>query len=229
MLEKAYGYSAKGKNHIRNKMPNQDSYLVVNKSEYTLAVVCDGLGSKKHSKTASKRLCKIIAKEVNQGLKSKKLNPIGLVETVQKKFKKKIWPFNLSNCDTTCLFSLISQSSILMFQTGDGLNALVSDNELIKCEVEEKDFTNETIAFGKSKRNNWKFKMIKKEENKSYKLLLCTDGLSEDIIEDSTVELINTLVDNISGKYNDNQFIKDTIDNWPNKYGGDDKTMVVIK
>lgn len=229
MLEKAYGYSTKGKNHIRNKMPNQDSYLVVNKDEYTLAIVCDGLGSKKHSKVASRRLCKIISKEVYRGLKNKKLNPVILVEEVQKKFKKKIWPFNLSNCDTTCLFSLVSQSSILMFQTGDGLNALVSDNDLIKCDVEEKDFTNETIAFGKSKKNNWKFKMIKKEENKSYRLLLCTDGLSEDIIEDSTVELIHTLADNLIGKYKNNLYIKDVIENWPNKYGGDDKTMVVIK
>ena len=210
-------------------MPNQDSYLVVNKSEYTLAVVCDGLGSKKHSKTASKRLCKIISKEVQKGLKSKKLNPITLVETVQKKFKKKIWPFNLLNCDTTCLFALISQSSILMFQVGDGLNALVSNNDLIKCEVEEKDFTNETIAFGKSKKSNWKFKMINKEENKTYRLLLCTDGLSEDIIEDSYIELINHLANNISGKYKNNQYIKAVIDDWPNKYGGDDKTMVVIK
>lgn len=229
MLEKAYGYSTKGKNHIRNKRPNQDSYLVVNKNEYTLAVVCDGLGSKKHSKVASKKLCKIISKEVYKGLKSKKLNPITLVETVQKKFKKKIWPFNLSNCDTTCLFALISKNSILMFQAGDGLNALVSNNELIKCDVEEKDFTNETTAFGKSKKINWEFKMIKKEENKSYKLLLCTDGLSEDIVEDSIVDLVNTLADNVSGKYKNNQFIKDTIKNWPNKYGGDDKTMVVIK
>lgn len=210
-------------------MPNQDSYLVVNKDEYTLAIVCDGLGSKKHSKVASRRLCKIISKEVYKGLKNKELNPVILVETVQKKFKKKIWPFNLSNCDTTCLFSLISQSSILMFQTGDGLNALVSDNDLIKCDVEEKDFTNETIAFGKSKKNNWKFKMIKKEENKSYRLLLCTDGLSEDIIEDSTIELIHTLANNITGKYKNNLYLKDTIENWPNKYGGDDKTMVVIK
>lgn len=71
--------------------------------------------------------------------------------------------------------------------------------------------------------------MIKKEENKSYRLLLCTDGLSEDIIEDSTVELIHTLADNLTGKYKNNLYLKDVIENWPNKYGGDDKTMVVIK
>lgn len=229
MIEKAYGFSVRGKTHIKNKMPNQDSYLVVNKKLYTLAVVCDGLGSKKHSRVASRRLCRIIKKEVNKKFKAKSLNPIKLVESVQNEFKKRIWPFNLSNCDTTCLFSLISSTSILMFQVGDGLNALMIDGDVISCEVEEKDFTNETIPFGKSKKTNWKFKSIKKEIDKKYCLLLCTDGLSEDIIDGKQSELIGTLASNISGKYKNNKYIKDVIKDWPNKYGGDDKTMVVIK
>ena len=60
MLEKGYGASIIGKAHIKLKKPNQDSYLIANEDEYTLAVVCDGLGSKKYSQIGSKKLCKVI-------------------------------------------------------------------------------------------------------------------------------------------------------------------------
>lgn len=46
MIEKGYGATVKGKLHKENKMPNQDYYLIDNHMEYTLVVVCDGLGSK---------------------------------------------------------------------------------------------------------------------------------------------------------------------------------------
>ena len=229
MIEKAYGFSLRGKAHIDMRMPNQDSYVVDNQKNYTLAIVCDGLGSKKHSKVASKRLCKIIKKEVEKRFKEKTLKPLELIQSVKNKFNKKIWPFNLSNCDTTCLFALISSNSILMFQVGDGLNVLKIDDDIIKLDIEEKDFINETISFGKSKQSNWKFKIIKKEEGKKYSLLICTDGLSEDIIEDSLSIFIETISNNLNGKFKNNNCLKNIIKKWPNKYSRDDKTMVVIK
>ena len=42
------------------KKKNQDSFLVKNKRNYSLGIVCDGLGSKKYSKYGSKTLCKVI-------------------------------------------------------------------------------------------------------------------------------------------------------------------------
>ena len=66
MLEKGYGASVIGKAHIKLKKSNQDSYLIANEDEYTLAVVCDGLGSKKYSQIGSKKLCKVIKKQINK-------------------------------------------------------------------------------------------------------------------------------------------------------------------
>ena len=64
MLEKGYGASVIGKAHIKINKPNQDSYLIANNDEYTLAVVCDGLGSKKYSQVGSKKLCGVINKQI---------------------------------------------------------------------------------------------------------------------------------------------------------------------
>lgn len=229
MIERAYGASIRGKMHIQNKLPNQDAFLVDNSKYYTLAVVCDGLGSKKHSRVASHRLCKIIKREVHKKFKKRALEPYALVTSIQTKYKKRIWPFNLTNCDTTCLFSLISSTSIMLFQLGDGLNAIVCDENIIKCETTEKDFTNETRAFGKSKKSDWNFKVIKKEANKKYELILCTDGISEDIIDDTSVEFVHTVSCKVNGRNKNNPVLNEILNSWPNKYSNDDKTIVVVK
>ena len=229
MIEKGYGATVKGKLHKENKMPNQDYYLIDNHMEYTLVVVCDGLGSKKYSHHASKKLSKIIKKEVRERYKKHNLNPIEMVSSIQKTYLKKLWPYKLDNADTTCLFSLISNKNILLFQLGDGINAISINDKIILADEVEKDFTNETRAFGKSNRNDWKIKVINKEENSKYKLLLCTDGISEDLIEDNLSEFINNLNLHVDKKYKKNRCLFDLINNWPNKYSKDDKTIVVVK
>ena len=229
MIEKAYGASVRGKMHIQNKLPTQDAFLVDKSRLYTLSVGCDGLGSKKHSRVARHRLCKIIKKEVRKRFKKRALEPYDLVTSIQSKYKKRIWPFNFNNCDTTCLFSLISSTSIMLFQLGDGLNAIVFNDDIVKCEFAEKDFTNETRSFGNSKKSDWLFKMVKKEVNINYELILCTDGISEDIIDDTAVEFIHTVSEKTIGKNKNNPILKDILDSWPNKYSSDDKTIVVVK
>ena len=220
MLEKAVGATVRGKFHKNSKLPNQDHFLIDNRKHYTLAVVCDGLGSKKYSQHASKKLCKIIKKEVRYRFKHNNLNPYETIESIQKKYIKKLWPFNLTNADTTCLFVIVSNKSILMCQIGDGLIASKGD-KIITPEIKEKDFTNETRSFGKSKKKDWNLKMITKEENQSYKLILCTDGIAEDIIIDS----LGDFVEEVSKLKN----LKTILKEWPNVYSNDDKTIVVVK
>ena len=229
MIEKAYDASVRDKMHIQNKLPNQDAFLVDNSRYYTLAVVCDGLGSKKHSRVASHRLCKIIKKEVRKRFKKRALEPYDLVTSIQSKYKKRIWPYNFNNCDTTCLFSLISSTSIMLFQLGDGLNAIVFNDDIVKCEFAEKDFTNETRSFGTSKKSDRLFKIDKKENNINYEWNLSTDDTSEDIIDDTAVEFIHTVSEKTIGKNKNNPILKDILNSWPNKYSSDDKTIVVVK
>lgn len=229
MIEKGYGATVKGKLHKENKMPNQDYYLIDNHMEYTLVVVCDGLGSKKYSHHASKKLSKIIKKEVRNRYKNHNMNPIEMISSIQNEYLKKLWPYKLDNADTTCLFSLISSKNILLFQLGDGINALCINDKIILADEVEKDFTNETRAFGKSNKSDWKIRVISKEENSNYKLLLCTDGISEDLIEYNLVEFINTLSSTLDKRYKKNKSLIKLINNWPNKYSKDDKTIVVVK
>ncbi len=228
-MEKAYGASVRGKYHVENRLPNQDAFLIDNRKFYTLAVVCDGLGSKKHSRIASKRLCNTVKREVRAKFKKRNLAPINLIETIQKKFLKKIRPFTPKNCDATCLISLISSKSIMLFQVGDGLNVIKYNGSLIKCDVEEKDFTNETKSFGSSKQKDWHFKIMAKEVESTCKILMCTDGISEDIIEETMSDFIDVACEGVIGKRANDPFLEKILKEWPNKYSKDDKTVVVVK
>lgn len=231
MLEKGYGASTIGKAHIKLKKPNQDSYLIINRDEYTLAVVCDGLGSKKYSQIGSKKLCIVIKKQIKKSFKEKNFDIEKLIPILQKKWKRALWPIKPNKADTTCIFAVISEKNIIMCQIGDGLCALKKDKQLIVLSPKNDDFSNETRTFGKSMPYNWKTNIIKKEEGLEYKLLLCTDGISEDLKIEMLEEFIDELANSISNesKTRNNQFLLEIINSWPNKYSNDDKTMVVIR
>ncbi len=231
MLEKGYGASVIGKAHIRLKKPNQDSYLVCNSVEYTLVVVCDGLGSKKYSQIGSRKLCYVIKEQIKKCFKKKNLETDELIPMLQKKWRKSIWPIKPIKADTTCIFAVINEKNIIMCQIGDGLCALKKGDELFVLSPKNDDFSNETMTFNKSTSIDWNINIVKKEEGMEYKLILCTDGISEDLKTD----ILSGFIDEISSSIpiesnsNNNSFLVEIMNNWPNKYSNDDKTMVVVK
>ena len=95
MIEKGYGASLIGKSHIKIKKPSQDSYLISNMENYTLAVVCDGLGSKKYSHIGSRKLCKVIHKQIKLCFKHKNLDMDTLIPIIRNKWKRCLWLYRL--------------------------------------------------------------------------------------------------------------------------------------
>ena len=229
MIEKAYGSKLRGKLHIKNHMPNQDNYLVYNSKSFTLAVVCDGMGSKKHSRVGSKRLCKIIKKQVKKSLVTGQFNVIDLLTKIQTCWLNKLFPFSLKTCDTICLFCIISENNILSCQLGDGIIAVKTNESVEIIRIKEDDFSNETVGIGRAKLKDWSIKIIKKDSNSNYKILLGTDGISEDLIEEKLLEFIENISLNTTGKYYGNKYLTGILRDWPNKFSNDDKTIVVVK
>lgn len=229
MIEKAYGSKLRGKLHKKNHMPNQDNYLVYNSKRFTLAVVCDGMGSKKHSRVGSKRLCKIIKKQVKKALSCGQFNTIELIEKIQACWISKLFPFSLKNCDTTCLFCIVSENNILSCQLGDGIIAIKANESVDVLKMKDDDFSNETRGIGKAKIKDWSIKIINKDVNTKYEILLGTDGISEDLIPETLAEFIDKISLNLSGRYSKNKYLNSILRNWPNKFSNDDKTIVVVK
>lgn len=231
MIEKGYGASVIGKSHINNNIPNQDSYLIDNEDDYTLAVVCDGLGSKKYSHRGSKKLCKVLKRQIKKCYKRKEFNFVTLLPLIKKKWKRAIWPIKPNKADTTCIFAIVNSKNIMMGQIGDGLCAIKIGAQLYTLKSKDDDFSNETVAFYKGEQKDWQFQVYKKDDSNKYLLLLCTDGISEDLKQDMISEFIDELdkILELDVNNTDNKELKQVIENWPNKYSNDDKTMVVIR
>ncbi|MFH5882352.1 PP2C family serine/threonine-protein phosphatase [Liberiplasma polymorphum] len=229
MLVNAYGASIKGEFHKKNKLPNQDAYLIHKHKQYTLVVVCDGLGSKKHSKRGSKKLSKAFKKEVKRFYNQQKFDFSFLIKNVAKRWERSLFPFKARDSDTTCLFALISSKNILMAQIGDGLIVFKSKNGAVIIKEDSNDFTNETQTFNKSSINQWTVKSIKPNAYEDLSLLLCTDGIGNDLKIEHLDDFIGDLVQTIQTKEtNQNKTLVKIISNWPNKFSTDDKTIVVV-
>ena len=78
--------------------------------------------------------------------------------------------------------------------------------------------------------SDWKIKSIKKSSNIKYSILMSTDGISDDIIEEEMGNFYNELLkQKIDYKSKNNPILKKILKKWPNKYNLDDKTIVVVK
>ena len=63
------GISVKGPLHVKEKIPNQDSFLCFKSFGFTLLVISDGLGSKKYSDFGSKMVCLAVKNICKQDFK----------------------------------------------------------------------------------------------------------------------------------------------------------------
>jgi serine/threonine protein phosphatase PrpC len=141
-----------------------------------------------------------------------------------------LFPHKTSYADTTCLFCIVSSTSILLCQLGDGI-IIYSENDVIKVlETKSKDFSNETMSLSRARINDWSIISIPKKKGCTYKLFISTDGVSDDIIEsklkDFFLEITNQIV---KAKERQNPIIKRLLKKWPNNFSLDDKTIVVVK
>ena len=231
MLQKGYGASLIGKSHTKTNQPNQDSYLISTKKKYSLSVVCDGLGSKEYSHLGSKTLCETINKYAYKSFKKKNFDIDNLISLLQEKWEESLFPLSSVVADTTCIFTIITKRKIIMCQIGDGLCAIKINDEIELLPTPQREFSNETLTFGKSQPSDWAIKIIDRKKDSKYSILMCTDGISEDLKMDFLGEFIEELSNSINkkDKSKDNQFLLEILNNWPNKYSNDDKTMVVIK
>ena len=138
-----------GTSHIRNRMPCQDSFLIKQGKNYSIAVVADGHGNKKHdlSEFGSKIACESLVEVVEECLCKKKQSKLLVGELCSIKFKSALvnhWKSNVKKhflskytesfdeentyvrYGTTLLFAIDYEETFVVGQLGDG-GILLSD------------------------------------------------------------------------------------------------------
>lgn len=218
-----WGVSQIGPLHIQNSIPNQDSYIVKEYSWGIIGVVCDGLGSKKYSHIGSRELTKSIvqASKIFDFSKDIKLfEPL-----VRSLWTMNIDPYNQDETSTTLLFVIVKNKKIYIGRVGDGAIAIFGKTSSL-IEEDKDSFTNYTTPFGRESLIGWKIY----NEWEVDSVVLCSDGISEDIKKDKLLDFFEKYLLNYKDISSNKRTyeIKKWLENWPVRGHSDDKTIVAI-
>jgi serine/threonine protein phosphatase PrpC len=221
---KGWGISQIGPSHIKNNTPNQDSYIVKKYNWGIVGIVCDGLGSKEYSHIGSNALTKAI-------LKASRIfdfdnKDIKLFEPLVKSlWDIEIYPYMQNECSTTLLFAIIKNKKVFVGRVGDGAIAILGDKNIL-VEENKDSFTNYTTPFGRDEKIEWNIF----DENKVSSIVLCSDGISEDIQKNKILDFFKGYISNYRymNIFKRTNGIKMWLKNWPVKGHSDDKTIVAL-
>tara|TARA_B100000686_G_C16663075_1_gene902065 strand:- start:584 stop:1309 length:726 start_codon:yes stop_codon:yes gene_type:complete len=180
-----FGYSHTGHEHTAHDLPNQDSWGLRHYRAGTLAVVCDGLGSKTHSDVGSLQAV-IAAREAFRGWSQTPNAPArGFVALLNTLWNIRTHAHVRNECATTCLVALWLPERLITAQLGDGLIAILNEEERVEyLTSSSSDFANETLSLGSNvSLDDWTI-LERDALTPREQLLLCTDGISEVIAAD---------------------------------------------
>ncbi len=227
-----FGASVKGPSHIERGIPNQDAWMFRKFSFGSIVCVCDGLGSRKHSNVGSKMACEAVMEAVKIWVSNEKAQVNTLLQLIHAVWNIKIQPMTTYDCATTCLFTIkFTNNRCIMAQLGDGLIlAETYAKRIIQVETVSEDFTNLTTGLGLAKSlSEWNVKEYFGDDS-IQTILLCTDGISEDIAEKNRKDYLKYVVEKytpLKGIYRWHAIVYD-LKNWPTESHSDDKTIAVI-
>ena len=108
------------------KIENQDAFYISRNKDYVLALVSDGLGSKKYSDLGSKMAGLAVNNSIRKIIKEKgsleqeKFGAL-LLSNIAEEWKQLVKPKAPEDCSATCLFVIITAGNIYAFRLGDGM------------------------------------------------------------------------------------------------------------
>lgn len=239
-----FGHTAIGKNHIHEGLPNQDAVLCKKGfifpfgPIFSMAVISDGMGSKKFADIGSQVCCKAVEKSIHNFLKRKNRTQqkVGdFLENVVENWKVQLGDKNYKDCSATCLFAFATKRKIFVAMLGDGMICILpkntnADDVFLLQDLKDEDFVNATHSLSSS--NHLKYWQVKTFDIKDVKaIFLCTDGISSDLKDNFQKEFFIDLYADIGNKKNNdkkNCVIK-LVEDWNVKGHGDDKTLALIE
>lgn len=224
------GASCIGKSHVACSIPNQDSFHIKQVKYGTVMSVCDGVGSNKFAHYGSRAACNAVYKVFKLHYK-KKFEKKDIGTKIEYYYKKQLKRKHRKEAATTCLFAYVyNNSEVIIGQAGDGLILIKLNGKFIVFQNKLDEFMNEVYPITYNhKYLNWKIKHLKFDynEDKELKILLSTDGISEDILPHKREEFMDYFM-NLSMSDDKKHCLQDELDNWSVPGSVDDKTVITF-
>lgn len=229
----SFGASVIGPGHISTRMPNQDSWSSFHHSFCDGIVVSDGLGSKDFSHFGSTAACMAVERAVFSMWTNERDAPDeDFLNDIKDCWLKHIAPLEARSAAATCLFGIIFESMVWIGLLGDGCAAIIRDDGRVAILTDDKtsSFSNMTESLSATApADKWKLACVL--ESECIAVVLCTDGVSDDIEgAENLCGFIKGFIE-VSSKLATVSAAKaatDMLENWPTPKHTDDKTIACL-
>lgn len=228
----SYGASARGLGHSRRGEPNQDAWLRRRYMGGEMIVVCDGLGSRRSSDIGARQAC-MAAADAFRLWSAVEGAPLDyLLALVWDLWRVRVHDGPPVECATTCLLAFgMPNGRAGVAQLGDGLAMLTRPGEapVVLSAIGDRDFANETTALSPRYRESWWSWYDEPNAPPGTRIVLATDGVSEDL----DTEMLESLAEHLGAEYAGLEAVtrwrrlSAELRNWPVRHG-DDKTVAVL-
>jgi serine/threonine protein phosphatase PrpC len=194
---------------MQEGLPCQDAWLAVAAPHASLAVVCDGMGSRPRSREGSRAA----ALAVRDAWRLWQRSPVGVVEDmiriVEAAWRLRLGRVAADEASTTCLFYA---------EDGHGRAAHPSRSEGFG--LTHALGTPHTLA-------DWSFALVEPLAPQE-RLVLATDGVSEDLEPGRIGDLATWVADELGALQHPARALARELRNWPVPHHRDDKTLLVM-
>lgn len=223
------GASVIGPLHVRAGMPNQDALAFRQTRRHGCMAVADGLGSRPHSDTGARAVCRAAVSVAMRHLRAprRRFDRRRLLDEIRSEWLAAIRPFTPEDCATTCLLAMWSLKKVRLFQIGDGLAAFVSLAGRVRWLADDKSssFSNLVSPLAAATvPGEWRYACC--DARRCRGVLLCTDGISEDLADvpgfaAACVDDLRSVPDGAEARWTE------MLRRWPVPAHSDDKTLAV--
>ena len=225
------GASVRGPGHRRDGLPNQDAWGHGSSGGYRVVVVADGLGSRPLAELGAKAACVAVREAFVAWIRHPEASDDVLLGLVHLFWRARLGAIDPNDAATTCLFAALrDDGSGWTGQLGDGLVLLDGPGGPEPLATpSERRFGNETAALGVTRRlSTWTTRRL---PSGSRRLLLCTDGVADDLLPDRYVHLLDWLDDEILPEPPATRWraLAAELRAWPTPHHVDDKTLVFVR
>ena len=221
----SWGCSVRGPRHKRESLPNQDAWKAMAYSWGNVLAVSDGLGSKPLSDIGSKAACNAVINAARHFA----ARPLAQIETIppliHSLWRVNLGPYYVRDCCATCLFAIQISDRIILGRLGDGLIAALGDQNTPVFMTDEKEdsFSNITDCLSENFYNKqWELRELK--ASLYPRIMLCTDGVSEDLTVEGR-EFFSTEVFKNGSNLSE---LRRALVEWPVPGHSDDKTVACL-
>lgn len=232
ILPRILGASVAGPLKMNEGLENQDAIMALRNRQFSLGVVCDGMGSKKYSSQGAKAATVSVSLALQNWMVNGNRVQERLLKLIHQDWNIRIEQYGGREAATTCLFACIDeQGNGIAAQLGDGLIVWTREGkELRRLEEKNREYVNETTGLGIAKDlKSWRSFVIEGFHEGDV-IFLFSDGISESV----EPEQLNGFFHYLKGSYCKwplrwrRRKLRKSLKDWPNPAHVDDKSVCIL-